>query len=91
MVKNLTRKVEIFSAGCIVCKDAIELVERLSCSSCDVVVLDMNSPEVADRARDLGIKTVPAIVIDGQLADCCSNKGSDEETLRQAGIGQPLN
>jgi len=87
---NKMRKVEIFSAGCPACEDAIELVERISCSSCEVSILDMNTPEVANRARDLGIKTVPAVVIDGKLADCCSNKGPDEETLRQAGIGQAL-
>jgi hypothetical protein len=30
------------------------------------------------------------VVIDGQLADCCAGRGVDEETLRRAGVGQPL-
>ena len=84
------RRVEIFSAGCPACDDAVELVERLACPSCDVTVLDMRSPEVADRARALGIRAVPAVAIDGQVAACCRGAGVSEEALRQAGIGQPV-
>ena len=37
---NQQRRVEIFSAGCLVCEDAVALVQRLACDSCEVVVLD---------------------------------------------------
>lgn len=84
------RKVEIFSAGCPACQDAVELVKRIACASCDVQVLDMNDIDVAKRARQLGIRAVPAVVIDGQLAECCSGSGIDEEALKLAGIGKPL-
>ncbi len=84
------RVVEIFSAGCGVCEDAVSLVQRLACSSCDVRVLDMTDASIASRARELGIKTVPAVVVDGELASCCTGAGPTEEALRQAGIGQPL-
>jgi len=30
------------------------------------------------------------MVIDGQLSDCCAGRGPDEQTLRAAGLGQPL-
>ncbi len=84
------RKIEVFSAGCPACDDAVELVERLACPSCEVTDLDMKSPQVADRARALGIRSVPAVAIDGQLATCCQGLGVSEEALRQAGIGQPV-
>jgi DNA-directed RNA polymerase subunit RPC12/RpoP len=84
------RKVEIFSAGCGVCEEAVERVSRLACPSCEVRVLEMRDPEVIRRARSLGIRSVPAVVIDGRLADCCSGRGPDEAALRAAGIGQPL-
>ena len=84
------RKVEVFSAGCPVCDETIEMVKRLACPSCEVSVLDMNEPEVASRAKGLGIGSVPAVVIDGKLAECCAGRGPDEATLRAAGIGQPL-
>ena len=84
------RTVEVFSAGCQACRDAIELVEQLVCPSCEVRVLDMNDAPVARRARELGIRAVPAVVVDGELASCCRGVGPTEEGLRTAGIGQPL-
>lgn len=83
------RKVEVFSAGCPACQDVIGLVQRVACPSCDVTVLDMNDPQVAGRAKALGVRSVPAVVIDGELADCCTGRGPDEATLRAAGLGVP--
>lgn len=84
------RKIEIFSAGCPVCEETINLVHRIACASCEVEVLDMRRTEVATRAKRLGIRSVPAVAINGQLADCCAGRGPDEKTLRAAGIGQSL-
>lgn len=84
------RTIEVFSAGCPACEDTIALVNRLACPSCDVSILDMQDPTVASRAKSLGIRSVPAVVINGQLADCCAGRGPDETTLRAAGLGQPL-
>jgi glutaredoxin len=87
---TVKRKIEVFSAGCPVCKDAVNLMNKLVCESCEVSVLDMNEPEIAERAKTLGIRSVPTIVIDGELADCCAGEGPDEATLRAAGISKPL-
>ena len=84
------RNIEIFSAGCPVCTETIELVKQLACSSCEVTVLDMNQAVVASRAKALNIRSVPAVVIDGQLAVCCAERGPNEASLRAAGIGQQL-
>jgi glutaredoxin 3 len=83
------RKIEIFSAGCPACKETINLVNRIACASCDVTVLDMKHTAVADRAKTLGVQRVPAILIDGKLADCCRGQGISEAALRAEGIGQP--
>jgi len=83
------RKVEIFSAGCSACEETIKLVNSLACPSCEVSVLNMGDPAVAKRAKSLGVHSVPAVVINGKLADCCSGLGPDEKTLRAAGLGQP--
>lgn len=87
---TVKRKIEVFSAGCPVCDNTVDLVNKLACESCEVSVLDMKKPEIAERARTLGIRSVPAVVIDGKPADCCAGKGPDETTLRNAGIGKPL-
>jgi len=83
------RKIEIFSAGCAACEDTIKLVNGLACPSCEVSILDMKDAGVASRAKALGIRSVPAVVIDGKLADCCTSRGPDEATLRAAGLGKP--
>jgi glutaredoxin len=84
------RKVEVFSAGCPACEEAVEIVQKLACPSCEIAVLDMHDIQVAKRAKSLGVRTVPAVVIDGKPADCCSGSGIDTQVLKQAGLGKPL-
>jgi hypothetical protein len=91
-VRTMTRKrtVEVFSAGCAVCHETVSLVRRLACPSCDVSVLDMQDATVAARAKNLGVRSVPAVAIDGKLAACCAGGGPDEGSLRAAGLGQSI-
>lgn len=84
------RTIEVFSAGCPACEDTIQLVNRIACPSCEVTVLDMKEPAVAGRAKRLGIRSVPAVVVDGTLAKCCTGAGPDEAWLRASGFGQPI-
>lgn len=84
------RKIEIFSAGCPACVEAIRTINEVACPSCEIEVLDMHQPEVAVRAKEQGVRSVPAVVVDGKLADCCAGRGIDEATLRATGVGVPL-
>jgi glutaredoxin len=81
------RKIEIFTAGCPACQETIDLVNKIACPSCEVSILDMKNSATAKRAKSLGIRSVPAVVIDGQLASCCTGRGVDEGSLRAAGVG----
>lgn len=85
-----TRKVEVFSAGCPACEETVALVNKITCPSCEVQILDMRRPEVAAKAKSYGIRTVPAVVINGQLASCCAGRGPEEAALRAAGLGVAL-
>ena len=82
------RKIEVFSAGCPACEEAIAAIRKAACPSCDVVVLDMKTIEVAKRAKALGIRSVPAVVIEGMVSACCTGRGVDLNVLRAAGLGQ---
>jgi hypothetical protein len=42
---------------------------------------------VAVAARGYGIGSLPAVVIDGRLADCCAGRGPDEKTLTREIFG----
>ena len=83
------RTVEVFTAGCSLCDDAVQLVESLACPSCRVDVLDMNEPSVRAKARQYGVTRVPAVAVNGTLADCCSTGPIDRDTLRALGVGTP--
>jgi glutaredoxin len=80
------RKVEIFSAGCVVCEGVIEMVERAAGPSDEVIVNDMKDSNIARRAISFGIRSVPSVVIDGKLLD--TSRGVDEQVLREAGLGR---
>ena len=78
------KKIEVFSAGCSVCKETIELVKRIAGSSHEVVIHDMHQSDVASEAKHYGVRSVPAIVVNGKLAGCCEGRGPDEHVLRSA-------
>jgi len=84
---NAKHTVEIFSAGCQVCKDFVARIKKIACPSCEVIVLDMKELEVSNRARSLNIRSLPFVVIDGRVTDCCDGRGPDEDGLRTALLG----
>jgi glutaredoxin len=87
------RQIEVFTAGCPVCDDTVKLVKDLACGDCEVVVYDLNkgcaTNECRDKAKKCGIVRVPAVVVDGQLVDCCRNQQPvTREALIAAGVVQ---
>ena len=81
---NQKHKVEIFSAGCATCKETIEMVKKVAGSEHEVHIHDMHLHEVATRAKQHGVRSLPAVVVDGKLAGCCAGRGPDENVLREA-------
>lgn len=83
--------VEVFTAGCPLCKDTLKLIEELACEDCDVVVYNLNDPcesgECLEKVKTYGITRVPSVVVDGRLADCCKVEPISIEVLKAAGIG----
>ena len=66
----------------------MELVEFLAGTEHDVEIRDMHDPAVAVAAASYGIRRLPAVVVDGRLADCYAGRGLDEETLTQEIFGR---
>ena len=60
------------------------MVKRLAGSSHEVVIHDMHKSDVAAKAKQYGVRSVPAVVIDGKLAGSCAGRGPDEHILRFA-------
>lgn len=86
------RNIEIFVAGCPCCGDAVETVEQLACDNCEITVYDIaegcETNECREKAEEYGIKRVPAVVVDGQLASCCATDGVDPDVLSEMGVGE---
>ena len=59
----MKHKIEVFSAGCKTCKDTIEAVRKLAGSEHELVVHDMHQQEIASRATQHGVRSLPAVVI----------------------------
>lgn len=77
------KRVEIYSAGCSACTETIQMVKRIA-GQHELIIHDMNKPEAAAKAKEHGIHRVPAVVIDGKLAECCKARAPEENVLRAA-------
>ena len=83
------RRVEIFSAGCRTCTSTIEQLREVIDPRHEIVVHDMHGHQgAAERAESFGIRTVPAVVVDGSLLACCKNKGPTLQELHAAGLAR---
>lgn len=87
------RVVEVFTAGCPLCDETVKLVQELACSNCEVKVWDLREEKATEESREkvsqYSIHRVPAVVVNGKLAECCQNQQPiSRESLIAAGIGQ---
>lgn len=73
----------MFSAGCPACKETIDIVTKLAGTEHQVIVRDMQQTSVAADAKRLGVKSLPAVVVDGKLAGCCAGRGPNEGVIRE--------
>ncbi len=82
------QQIEVFSTGCPVCKEVIQLIQGLCSGFCQVTTVSVSDEGVADRARRLGLRSFPAVVVDGEPLpfDCfraLSGALADCEWVRQ--------
>jgi hypothetical protein len=86
------RRVEMFTAGCSICEETVNVVKSLACPRCEVRVYDLRegcaTNECREKAARYGITAVPAIAVNGVLLDCCRQEPITAELLRAAGIGR---
>jgi copper chaperone CopZ len=70
-----SRTVEVFTAGCPLCVDVVELVQDLACDSCDLQTVRLHDEAGQRRAEEVGVQSVPAVAVNGTLASCCEGRG----------------
>lgn len=85
--------VEVFTAGCPLCDETVQLVRELAINKCEVQVYDLREGCATDECREkatvYGIHRIPAVVVNGQLAECCQNQQPvSREVLIATGVAQ---
>ncbi len=88
------RKVEVFTSGCYLCEETVALLKDMACSSCEVSVYDLSNPceskECIEKSKSYGVTSVPTVVIDGKIVECCKRGKPDKEALMSAGLGKAI-
>jgi tRNA U54 and U55 pseudouridine synthase Pus10 len=61
--------IEIFSAGCPLCRHIIDDIQIGKCRGCNQTIYDMNNmtDELKRKMKDYGIASVPTTVIDKSI------------------------
>lgn len=84
-------KIEVFIAGCPLCDEAVKTVRETACSNCTITIHDLRegcaTDECREKAKAYGVTRVPAVVVNGTLAQCCEGSKINPEILRAAGVG----
>ncbi len=60
-------KFEIFSAGCELCKNAIEVLRNTVCEKCEIIEYNLQNPiheEIQKKIKKYDIEVVPSIIVD---------------------------
>ncbi len=60
-------KFEIFSGGCVLCKNAIEVLRSNICEKCEIIEYELQDPlqeDILEKIKKYNIKSVPSIIID---------------------------
>lgn len=65
-------EIEIFTSGCYLCMETVEIVEKAKCSDCRMTEYNLSERCKTEiclaKAKKYGIKATPTIVVDGRIA-----------------------
>ena len=61
----MPHKIEVFSAGCLLCVGVVNEIEAGKCNGCQLTIHDVS--EDIDLARKYGVTVVPTVVIDAEV------------------------
>ena len=65
---TVKRRIEVFTAGCPVCAETLDLVtEAVRSCGCEVVERRCSGEERCAEAKQYGIRAMPTIVVDGEI------------------------
>ncbi len=63
----MEHKFEVFSAGCELCKNAIETLKNNICENCELIEYNLQDPlseELKEKLTKYDVMVVPTIIVD---------------------------
>ena len=62
------RKIEVFTAGCLLCDDTLRLVKE-AVSSCGCEVIERRCPpqQMCEEGKAYGVRAMPTVVVNGAI------------------------
>lgn len=65
----MAHAIEIFSDGCPLCRETIDIVSVGKCKDCQLIIhdLDNSTSDLGERMKNYGVASVPTIIIDGKI------------------------
>ncbi len=62
------RKIEVFTAGCSLCEEALRLVKDavISCG-CEVIERRCPPQQMSEEGKAYGVRAMPTVVVDGSI------------------------
>jgi Thioredoxin domain len=62
------RKIEVFTAGCSICEDTLQVVKDavLSCG-CEVIERRCPPKQMCEEGKTYGVRAMPTVVVDGTI------------------------
>lgn len=62
------KKIEVFTAGCPLCNETLELVKNaVTDCGCEVIERRCSGDEQCNEAKQYGVKAMPTVVVDGRI------------------------
>lgn len=67
-MRSMGYNIEVFTAGCPLCRETIEIIEKAMCPECRLTEYNILQEEAsATKAEEYGIRSVPTTVVNGDI------------------------
>ncbi len=80
----MKNRIEIFTAGCPLCDETVKEIEN-NFSENEINIYNLNeSRKVGEKSKSYGINKIPAVVVNGNLLNCCKSDKVNIKEIKDA-------
>ena len=79
----MKNRIEIFTAGCPLCEETAKEVKN-NFSENEIIIYNLYGQSDLRKSKSYGINKVPAVVVNGNLLNCCKNDKVNIQEIAEA-------